>query len=274
MSGLPLLAYLVHTPHPFLVQFTERIGVRYYGLAYLLGFVAGYLLFRLYHRSGRSPLNADNAGDLMVALIIGVMAGGRLGSYFLYDGWRNFGQDPFGILRVWEGGMASHGAFVGVVLAMAWFARSRKIPFLHLSDIVVSAAPAGIFLGRIANYLNGELWGKATTVPWGVIFSATGGGEGPRHPSQLYEAALEGLLLLVILQWRIWRSDLLRKQPGRIAGEFLVWYALVRIFCELFREPDHGITLIYGLSRGTFFSLFMIVGGLILILRRPQSPAN
>jgi phosphatidylglycerol---prolipoprotein diacylglyceryl transferase len=281
MSGLPLLAHLVHTPHPFLIQFSEKFGVRYYGLAYLLGFVVGFILFRLYHRAGRTPLDGNASADFMVALVIGVMAGGRLGSYFLYEGWRSFPSDPLGLLRVWEGGMSSHGGFIGVMLAIAWFARARKIPFLHLADVAVSAAPAGLLFGRIANYLNGELWGKVTDVPWAVIFSATGGGIEPRHPSQLYEAVLEGAVLLAYLQWRFWRSDVVKTLPGRIAGEFLVGYALMRIVCELFREPDrivgpHGenLSLVFGLfSRGTFYSLFMILGGLVLIFRRSRSSA-
>jgi phosphatidylglycerol---prolipoprotein diacylglyceryl transferase len=272
MSGLPNLAYLVHTPHPFLIQFNEKFGVRYYGLAYLLGFLVGFWLFRRYHRSERTPLDGYAAGDLMVALVIGVMAGGRLGYYFLYEGWRRFSSDPFEIFRLWDGGMASHGGFIGVGLALAWFARSRKLSFLHLCDVVLSAAPAGLLFGRIANYLNGELWGQITTLPWGVIFEATGGGNLPRHPSQLYEAVLEGALLLATLQWRFWRTDIVVRQPGRLAGEFLVGYALARIFCEFFREPDKGISLAFDLmSRGTFYSLFMIVVGLVLILRRSKT---
>lgn len=282
MSGLLPLATWVHTPHPFLIQFTENIGIRYYGLAYLLGFLAGYWLFRRYHRAGLTPLDGEGAGDLMVALIIGVMVGGRLGSYLLYEGWRNFGQDPFGLLRLWDGGMASHGGFVGVMLALLWFARRRQLSFLHLADIAVSAAPAGLLFGRIANFLNGELWGKVTTAPWAVIFSATGGGQQPRHPSQLYEAVLEGAVLLAFLQWRVWRSGVLQSRPGRITGEFLAGYALFRVICELFREPDHllgpngeDISLIFGfLSRGSLYSLFMLAGGLYLIFRRPPTPAK
>lgn len=273
MSGLPLLAYWVHTPHPFLIQFTENIGIRYYGLAYLLGFVGAAWLFRRYHRAGRTPLDANASMDLMVALVLGVMIGGRLGSYLLYDGWRNFAEEPLGIFKIWQGGMASHGGMAGVCVAMGWFACRHKLSFLHVSDLVVSAAPAGLLFGRIANFLNGELWGKTTDVPWGIIFEHTGGGALPRHPSQLYEAALEGALLLALMQWRFWRTDVTSRQPGRLAGEFLVSYAIVRAIGELFREPDAG--LILGLSRGTFYSLFMILAGLALILRRTKTtPAS
>ena len=268
MTGLPLLAYWVHTPHPFLIQFTENIGIRYYGLAYLLGFVAAAWLFRLYHRAGRTPLDANASMDLMVALVIGVIVGGRLGFFLLYQPEVIFSR-PLAFFQVWEGGMASHGGFVGVGLAISWFAYRRKLNFLHLCDVVLSAAPDGLLFGRLANFINGELWGRISVVPWAVIFEHTGGGKSPRHPSQLYEAALEGALLLGYLQWRFWRTEVARRQPGQLAGEFLIIYALVRSFCEQFREPDAG--LILGLSRGTFYSIFMIVVGLGLILRRPKA---
>jgi phosphatidylglycerol:prolipoprotein diacylglycerol transferase len=164
--------------------------------------------------------------------------------------------------------MASHGGFIGVALAMAWIAFKFKIPFLLLGDLLSSIVPVGLFLGRIANFINGELWGKVTTVPWAVIFpnSALPGTPfdliAPRHPSQLYEAALEGLVLLAYTQWRLWRTNAL-KTPGRLSGEFLILYAIVRIVGEQFREPDAG--LIFGMSRGIFFSLFLLAAGVLVI---------
>jgi phosphatidylglycerol---prolipoprotein diacylglyceryl transferase len=155
-----------------------------------------------------------------------------------------------------------------------WFARTTKIPFLHLGDLIASCFPAGAFFVRIANFINGELWGKVTTaVPWAVIFphSADPGTPlaliPPRHPSQIYEALLEGAVLLAYIQWRFWRSEVVRTQPGRLAGEFLIGYAIARMICEMFREPD--ASLLFGLSRGTFYSIFLFIGGLYLILR-PQ----
>lgn len=271
----PLLAYFVHTPHPFLIQFTETFGIRYYGVGYMLGFLAGGWLLWRYAKAGRSQLPAVQISDLMVALVIGVMLGGRLGIFLLYKP-ADLLADPLSFFRVWEGGMASHGGFMGVAAAMAWFAYTRKIRFLHLADLVTSAAPPGLLIVRIANYLNGELWGKVTDVPWGVIFERTGGGSHPRHPSQLYEAALEGALLLTYLQWRFWRSNTVKLHPGRLTGEFLVGYAIARIISEIFREPDVGVSPILGLSRGTFYSLFMIACGLWLIARRsaPLEPAK
>jgi phosphatidylglycerol---prolipoprotein diacylglyceryl transferase len=270
------LAYWVHNLSPFLIQFTDTIGIRYYGLAYLLGFVGGAVGLHLYARAGRSRLPAPVISDFIIAIVIGVMVGGRLGSFILYEGWRHLGSDPFAILRVWEGGMASHGGFVGVAVAMAWFAHKHKLSFLHLSDLIVSVAPLGLLLGRIANFINGELWGKISNVPWAVIFpeSAPAGTPvsliAPRHPSQLYEAALEGAVLLALMQWRFWKSDVVARQPGRLAGEFLIAYAVVRMIGELFREPDFGIAPIFGLSRGTFYSFFLILVGLVLILRKPS----
>jgi phosphatidylglycerol---prolipoprotein diacylglyceryl transferase len=267
-------AYWVDNFSPFVVRFTDNFGIRYYGLAYLLGFIVGAGLLYRYARAGRSLVPAAKVADLVTVLVIGVLIGGRLGSYLLYGGWQRFSTDPLEIFRVWEGGMASHGGMIGVALALAWFARANKIPFLHLGDLIVSVAPAGLFFGRIANFINGELWGKTTRVPWAVIFPLSEQPGTPirllfpRHPSQLYEAALEGLLLFAYLQWRFWKSDVVRTRPGRLSGEFFVGYALVRIFCEIFREPDKDVSLILGLSRGTFYSLFLIAIGAVLILRK------
>ena len=268
----PPLAYWVDQLDPFLIRFHGNVGIRYYGLSYALGFLAAAWLLYRYARAGRSLLPADKVPDFMVAAVIGVLAGGRIGSYILYDRWRNFRTDPLEILRVWEPGMASHGGMIGVFLAALWFSRSQRIPLLHLSDLVASVAPAGLFLGRIANFIHGELWGKPTDVPWAVIFPRSPPGPSglpvPRHPSQLYEAGLEGALLFAYLQWRFWKTGAVRERPGRLAGEFLILYACVRIAGEVFREPDADVSLILGMSRGTFYSLFMIAFGLVLWLRR------
>ncbi len=268
----PALAYWVDQLDPFLIRFRGNFGIRYYGLSYAIGFLAAAWLLYRYARAGRSLLPAGKVPDFMVAAVIGVLAGGRIGSYILYDRWRSFGSDPLEILRVWEPGMASHGGMIGVFLAAAWFSRSQGIPLLHLSDLVASTAPVGLFLGRIANFINGELWGKPSDVPWAVIFPRSppdaSGLLVARHPSQLYEALLEGALLFAYLQWRFWRTDAVRARPGRLAGEFLILYACVRIAGEVFREPDADVSLILGMSRGTFYSLFMIAFGLFLRLRR------
>jgi phosphatidylglycerol:prolipoprotein diacylglycerol transferase len=270
----PALGYWVDRLDPFLIHFTGRFGIRYYGLGFAAGFAVAALLLARYAAAGRSLLPASKISDFMVSVVLGVVLGGRIGSYVLYDGWRTFGTDPFGILRVWDGGMSFHGGLIGVIVAIGWYSRSEDIPIRHLFDLAASVAPAGIFFVRIANFINGELWGKVTDVPWAVIFPRSApdgmpvGLIPPRHPSQIYEAALEGLVLLALVQWRFWKGDTVRARPGRLAGEFLVGYACMRIIGETVREPD--ASLILGLSRGTFYSLFMIALGLFMILRRAE----
>lgn len=269
-------SHWVHDLSPFLVRWGENFGIRYYGLAYLLGFAACAWLLHRYARAGRSRLSPSAGLDLVFALVVGVLLGGRLGYFLLYQ-TALIRHDPIALLRVWEGGMSSHGGFIGVTLALWWFARSRRVSMLHLGDLVASAAPIGLFFGRVANFINGELWGRVSEVKWAVIFpqSAPPGTPPiliePRHPSQLYEAGMEGLLLLAFVQWRLWRTDCVTRTPGRLSGEFLIAYSLARMFCELFREPD--ASLILGLSRGSFYSFFLIVAGLVLIAvsRRPRT---
>ncbi len=270
--------YYHHDLPAFLVRFPEAWpldGIRYYGLSYVAGFIGAWILLRLYFRAGRSPLNPEQVANLMFALIVGVAIGGRLGYLLFYDtaDWLN---DPLRLIRVWEGGMASHGGMIGVALAALWFARSEKIPFLQISDLACSVASLGIAFGRLANFLNGELWGKATDVPWAVVFKEYDALTGqylytlPRHPSQLYQAALEGLLLFAFIQARFWSARGLR--IGRLTGEYLIGYALLRILAEQFRVPDAD--LILGMSRGTFYSLFLLLVGGICIQFSRKNPAH
>ena len=273
------LAYWVHNLSPFVVQFTDTIGIRYYGLAYMLGFIGGGFLLHAYARAGRSRLPSALVPDFIIALVIGVMVGGRLGSFLLYEGWRALGSDPLALFKIWQGGMASHGGFIGVAVAIAWFSHRQRIPFFHLADLIASVTGLGLLLGRIANFINGELWGKTTDVPWAVIFPDSDQSGmplaliAPRHPSQLYEAALEGALLLALMQWRFWGTDVAARQPGRMAGEFLIAYAGVRMIGEIFREPDAGISPILRLSRGSFYSIFLIGSGVLMIWRSARKPA-
>ena len=266
----PTSTHWVHDLSPFLLQFSETIGIRYYGLAYVLGFVGAAWLLRCYARAELSLVPAQKIGDLMFALILGVFLGGRIGYFILYQPEAVL-ADPLQLLRVWEGGMASHGGFVGVVVALAWFGRAQRIGFFHLSHLVGSVAPLGLLLGRIANFINGELWGRISTVPWAVIFPLSESPGTPvalipaRHPSQLYQAALEGAILLAFVQIRLWWSAGVLKAPGRLAGEFLVGYAILRSIGELFREPDAG--LLFGLNRGIFYSFFLVAAGAFIIAR-------
>ncbi len=269
---MPQTTHWVHDLSPFLIQFSEKFGIRYYGLAYVLGFVvAGWLLHR-YAKAGRSQIKGEAITDLMTYIVVGVLVGGRLGYFVFYEtGWLL--RDPLVIFKVWDGGMASHGGFIGVFLAVWWWARRRGIAWLHVGDIIASTAALGLFFGRIANFINGELWGKVTQFKYAVIFPASMPPGTPvalippRHASQLYQAALEGALLFAFIQWRFWKTDLVRTQPGRIAGEFLIAYAILRMVGEHFREPD--ASLFFGISRGAFYSIFLIAAGLVLIVRKP-----
>ena len=271
------LSYWVDNLSPFVVRFSDSLGIRYYGLAYALGFLTAALLLHLYWRAGRSRLNPKVQSDLMIAVVIGVFASGRLGYFLLYSP-ATLWQEPLAVLRISDGGMSSHGGFIGVCLALAWVVRKHRVAWRPTADILVTLAPPGLFLGRVANFINGELWGKVADVPWAVIFpkSAPDGTPvteiPPRHPSQLYEALLEGLFLTIYTQLRFWRSPVTRERPGRLVGEFLILYAVVRAIGEVFREPD--ASLLFGLSRGTFYSLFLAIGGLILFAmscRKPHS---
>ncbi len=273
----------VHDLSPFLWEFSPGIGIRYYGLAYVLGFVIGLWLLGRYSRAGRSPLTAQQNGDLLFALVVGVLLGGRLGYFLLYAPGELFAH-PLSFFRVWDGGMASHGGFVGVLLAFLWFARATKTSAWTLADLVATITPPGLLLGRLANFMNGELWGNVSSVPWAIIFPQAempGTPEHlmlPRHPSQLYEATAEGLIPLIYLQLRFWRGKTAQERPGQLAGEFLVLYAVGRIVCEQFREPDRGINpIIEGLSRGAFYSLFLLLLGCSAILWcrfRPRAHAE
>ena len=269
-------SYWVHDLSPFLIRFPDNPlgidGIRYYGLAYLAGFVGAWILLRVYDRRGKFAIDADARATLMTAVIIGVLAGGRIGYMLMYD-LAAFRADPLLLFRIDQGGMASHGGFLGVVLALFWFAHRKSCSLLKLGDVVATLAPLGLMLGRIANFINGELWGKVSTVPWAVVFPGSPASYNPhtasylpdpRHPSQLYQAALEGALLLAYLQWRFWKT---RPPAGQIGGEFLLGYGLLRIIGEIFREPD--ASLILGISRGQFYSVFLILaGGALIALAR------
>jgi len=284
--AVPLLPdaahYYVAQYNPYLLKFPDGWvlpGLKWYGLAYVGGFLIATWLMWLYTRKGRLSLNADQRSNLMLALMFGVLLGGRIGYFIFYqilgepERRAEFIAHPLMLFKIWTGGMSSHGGFIGVTIAAWWFARQNKFPFFRLADLAVTLAPPGLLLGRLANFVNGELWGKATTVPWAMIFPIRDGDTivgytAPVHPSQLYEAATEGLLLTLYTQWRWWRSPPPGQPgaipPGQLAGEFLISYALVRVFCEMFREPDAA--LIMGLSRGTFYSLFMILAGTGIII--------
>ncbi len=265
------LAYYVDRLSPFLFRFGHGLGLRYYGLAYVLGFLIAYAGLRWQVRLGLCRLNEKQADDLaLVAIPLGVIVGGRLGYCFLYDLPQTLHR-PWSILEVWQGGMASHGGILGVIVVMLWTARRHGIPFYNIADAAALCTPLALGLGRIANFINGELWGRPATVPWAVLFpKAPDGGLIPRHPSQLYEAGLEGLLLFLILL--IVRLN--TKREGAVALTFVGAYGLVRIAGECFREPDVQIGYYLGaITQGQLLSVLLIVAALVLawfqFARRP-----
>jgi phosphatidylglycerol---prolipoprotein diacylglyceryl transferase len=255
----------------------ERFGLRWYGLAYLAGFLIAFWLLNLYYRRGRSPMDREASAEAIMTLALGVLIGGRLGYVLLYNLGPSL-RDPLSILQVWKGGMASHGGFAGVLIAGWIIARKAGMSLARVSDILATLTPSGLLLGRIANFINGELWGKISDAPWAVIFPASAAPGTPialipaRHPSQLYEAGLEGAVLLIYTQLRFWKSDVIQR-PGVLSGEFLALYGVLRIAGEYFREPDAG--LILGMSRGIFYSLFLILAGIgvRILAQRKSAPA-
>ena len=263
---MPLLALSFPGFDPVLV----RIGpfaIRWYALAYICGILIGWAYARAIVASkrvwdGRAPMTGLDLDDFLIWITLGIILGGRAG-YVLFYNFRYFAAHPFEIMQLWKGGMSFHGGFIGCILAVMMFAHRRNIPLLSLGDVVCAVAPIGLFLVRIANFINGELWGRPTDVPWAMVFP--GGGDVPRHPSQLYEAALEGLLLTAVLGLMVRFGAL--KRPGLIVGAFAVGYGLARCFAELFREPDPQLGFLWGqLTMGMLLSLPMILGGLALII--------
>ncbi len=259
----PLASLAFPQIDPVLLQLGP-FAIRWYALAYIAGLLSGWrYMLRLNTR--RAELTTGEViDDLLVWAIVGVILGGRLG-YVLFYNLPYYSANPLQALAVWQGGMSFHGGLLGVTVAMIWFARRRGLELLRLSDLVSCAVPLGLFFGRIANFINGELYGRTTDLPWAVLFPHAG--PLPRHPSQLYEAALEGLVLFLVLAWLAWRRGALQK-PGLLTGVYLCGYALARALVELFRQPDAQIGLLpFGTTMGQWLSLPMLMGGIYLIWR-------
>ncbi|MDE2356031.1 MAG: prolipoprotein diacylglyceryl transferase [Alphaproteobacteria bacterium] len=263
-------------------------ALHWYAVAYIVGILAGWRYCtglvrtpRLWgeHAPTATPTQID---DLVLWVTFGVILGGRIGYILFYmlplaSGRAELAADPLEIVRIWHGGMSFHGGALGVGIALIAFARTHRLDLLRLADLVAPAAPIGLGFGRIANFINGELWGRVTNAPWGMVFcsphiptDAFGqcvAGPLPRHPSQLYEAALEGLVLFLILRLATHRAGWLRRQ-GALAGLFLLGYGLFRTLLEQVRMPDEGLrNLPFGLTVGTLLSFPMMLAGLALILR-------
>jgi len=297
-----MLAYYLHDFDPFVFHFSENVGPRWYGMAYVLAFIFGYALLRFLANRGYADLPASKVGDLITGCaLFGVILGGRLGYVFFYK--PEMLRDPLSILRVWEGGMSSHGGMIGVLLFTFYFARRHKLSWTNLGDNLVVATPIGLFFGRCANFINGELYGRAANLPWAIQFpkelldhpaeaeraisacaqvdpslttpeaiigavhrqpqvaAALRSILTPRHPSQLYEAFFEGIVLFAIL----WVVRTRTRQPnGVLTGLFFICYAVFRILIEYFREPD--ASMVAGFTRGQFFSFFLIAIGIAFIV--------
>jgi phosphatidylglycerol---prolipoprotein diacylglyceryl transferase len=250
---------------PVIVQIGP-FGIRWYALAYIVGLVLAWRLLRYLVRQAPVVATPAQADDFLTWATLGVVLGGRLG-YVLFYQPAVYLAHPSMILAVWEGGMSFHGGALGVIAATAWFCRRNAIPFLGFADRVVVGVPIGLCLGRIANFINGELWGRPAPewLPWAMIFPNAG--PFPRHPSQLYESLLEGVVLFVVMLL-LARSERLRARFGFLSGAFLVGYAIARSTCEFFREPDVFLGyLLGGVTMGQLLCIPMLLVGLWLMLR-------
>ncbi len=251
-------------------------AIRWYALAYFVGILAGWFYARTLVRSeklwgGPAPLTANDFDDFVLWCVPALFFGGRAG-YVIFYNPDYFAAHPLEIVEPWTGGMSFHGALLFILLVEVAFSRWRKIPLLSLTDIVSAATPIGLLLGRFANFINGELWGRVTDVPWAMVFPDAG--PSPRHPSQLYEAALEGLALFVVLALLIRAGAL--KRRGTITGVFALGYGVARIACEFFREPDEQLGFLWGgLTMGMLLTVpVVIVGIVILVVARRTEPAR
>jgi phosphatidylglycerol:prolipoprotein diacylglycerol transferase len=271
-TEIPTPGFWVHHLDPVAIHFPQSWGLQgiyWYGLAYASAFILGGWLMARWRRQGLAPLrSAEDDSALLTAVIAGVVFGGRIGHVVLYAGGE-FLSDPAMIFRVWQGGMSFHGGIVGSGLGVAWFARTRRRSYYEVGDLICACAPAGLLFGRLANFINAELIGRPTNLPWAIVFPLPGGlYSPPSHPSQLYEATLEGLLPML---W-MWIRYPRRLPPGRLGGEFLMLYAGARILCETVRLPEDGY--IIGMTAGQFWCLPMAAYGLWLVLRTRGQPAQ
>lgn len=304
-------AYYIDSLNPYIVRIWGSFGLHWYGLAYVLAFICGYGLYRWLATRGYTQMDPKNVADFITgAAIFGVMLGGRLGYMLFYD-FSGFIHHPLSFFEVWDGGMSSHGGMIGLILFTLWYAHRHKISWLSIGDSLCVVAPIGLFFGRCANFINGELYGRATDVFWamqfpkelldhpklaehavdqcsalnpalnnvGAIIIASRDNPHvreilshiltPRHPSQIYEALLEGVFLFSVLWFLRIKT---RQSRGFITGAFFIVYAFVRIFCEMYRQPDDGVDLTGPFTRGQFLSLFLILIGLAFIIYAKLHP--
>ncbi len=279
MFILPVLPSVLPFPaiDPVLISIGP-LAIRWYALAYIVGIVAGWFYARAIIASqrlwgGPAPFTVTEFDDFIIWVTLGIILGGRIG-YVLFYNLSHFVAHPLQAFELWNGGMSFHGGFLGCVVAILAFALRRGLPMLSLGDVTTAVAPIGLFLGRVANFINGELWGRPTDVPWAMVFP--NGGPVARHPSQLYEAALEGLVLLIVLGVIVHLGAL--KRPGLVTSAFAIGYGVARIVCEFFREPDAQLGFLWGgLTMGMLLCIPLIAAGsglLVVALTRQAIAKN
>jgi phosphatidylglycerol:prolipoprotein diacylglycerol transferase len=275
---LPLAALPFPQIDPVIVQIGP-VAIHWYGAAYVVGILFGWWYSRRIATTerlwlpGRPAMTAADLDDFLIWAAVGIVLGGRIGYVLFYD-LAKYAANPAEILYVWTGGMSFHGGLIGIILAMILFARRRGIPVYSLLDVIAASAPVGFLLVRGTNFINSELWGRPTDVPWAFVFP--NGGSEPRHPSQLYEAGLEGLVLFAVLWLLIWRRGALA-WPRFVGGVFMLGYGLSRIFVEFFREPDAHVGYLAGgwLTMGMVLSLPMVAIGVWgIATAKPVAPAQ
>jgi phosphatidylglycerol---prolipoprotein diacylglyceryl transferase len=264
----PLLAIPFPAIDPVLVEVGPLV-IRWYALAYIAGIVLGWRLARRLCALPPVAATPEQVDDFVTWVTLGIILGGRLG-YVLFYRPGHYLSNPLEILAVWQGGMSFHGGAIGVILAIVLFARRHKLDMLALADRTTAVVPIGLFFGRLANFINGELWGRVTDVPWAMVFP--GGGPEPRHPSQLYQAGLEGLALFALLMVLVW-NPAIRAKRGFVSGAFLAGYGAARFTGEFFRQPDAHLGFLFaGTTMGQLLSLPMVLAGAWLMLRaRPAA---
>ena len=267
---------IVHNFDPVLIDL-GLFQIRWYSIAYILGIIIGWMyatkIIKLttINKYNFEQIKISHFNDLIIYLLIGIVLGGRLGYVFFYN-LEYYSQNFFEIFKLWQGGMSFHGGLLGVIVSIVFFSKKTKTNFFKFTDIVSCVAPIGIFLGRIANFINGELYGKISTLPWAIIFPS--GGSDARHPSQIYEAILEGIILFILINYLALKKQLLFK-TGYISGFFLVSYSILRILSEIFREPDIHLGLFFNyFSLGTLLSMATLVTGLAIIMTAKKNEQN
>ena len=258
---------IIHNFDPVLIDL-GLFQIRWYSVAYILGIIIGWIyatkIIKLttINKYNFEQIKISHFNDLIVYLVIGIVLGGRLGYVFFYN-LEYYSQNLIEIFKIWQGGMSFHGGLLGIIVSIIFFSKKTKTNFFKLSDIVSCVAPIGIFLGRIANFINGELYGKISSLPWAIIFPY--GGNVARHPSQIYEAILEGIILFILINYLALKKQLLL-QTGYISGLFLVAYSILRIFSENFREPDMHLGYFFNyFSMGIILSSITFLAGCFII---------